>query len=207
MSKRLNCPQCGDVLNINIKYSKLTRCNSCKSTIFLEDDAIKNLGKMNLLSDEPSPLKLQQKFRYGEKEYFPMGKIRYSYELGFWEEWFVLDSQEKPYWISVDEGNLILEKRFDLPKNEIQWIIKESRLSSTVTIQGKRYRVTEKDEGICQGFDGELPRAIKVSTKLNYLHLSSLEENWHITLEEEEGEYMAYIGRWLDIYEMELNNG
>ena len=207
MSQRLNCPQCGDVLNMNIKYSKLTRCNSCKSTIFLEDDALKNLGLMNLLSDEPSPLKLQQKFRYEEKEYLPIGKIRYAYELGFWEEWFVIDSNEKPYWISVDEGNLILEKKYELEKSEIEQLIKKSRLSRTVTIQGKKYRITEKDEGICQGFEGELSRAIKIGTKLSYLHLTSLEDNWHITLEEEEGDYVAYIGRWLDIYELELNNG
>jgi len=206
MSNRLNCPQCGDALNINIKYSKLTRCNSCKSTIFLEDDAVKNLGLMNLLSDESSPLKLQQKFRYDKHEYLPIGKIRYAYELGFWEEWFVLDEKQNPSWISVDEGNLILEKSFGLQKSEIEELIKKSRLRRTVTVQGKKYRVTEKDEGICQGFEGELPRAIKFGTKLNYLHLSSLEENLHITLEEEEGEYMAYIGRWLDIYEMELNN-
>ena len=201
-----NCPQCGDALALRFKYSKLTRCASCQSTIFLEDETVRSLGKTNLLADEPTLLSLHHPFVYEENSFTPIGKIRYAYTLGFWEEWLVLNDDNKAFWISVDEGDMVLEEPLDLSEGIIKDILTKKQLGAKVTINNKQYRVTEKAKGICQGFEGELDRQVEVGETLEYMHLTARSGNEHITLEREGTNYSVYVGQWLDMYEVKVHD-
>jgi len=204
--KTLNCPQCGDALNIYFKYSKLTSCPSCKSTLLLDDEAVSKFGEMNLLDAEQTLLKMHKPFSYEGLTFTPIGKIRYAYLLGFWEEWFVIDKGGKGFWISVDEGDFVKEEPLELETSLIQELMEKTYLSNTVSIQNKKYLISEKDQGICQGFEGEIPRSIQVGEVLQYLHLTALKGSEHITLEFEDGKYSAYKGQWLDAYDIEIED-
>ena len=197
-----NCPQCANALTLRFKYSKLTRCSSCQSTIFLEDETVLSLGKINLLSDEPTLLSLDTPFTYGKSSFLPIGKIRYAHTIGFWEEWFVLDKEDKGVWISVDEGDMLIEEPLDLDDEVIENILQHKKLGDDVKINNKHYRITEKEKGLCQGFEGEIDRKVTIGESLEYMHLTALHHTEHITLEKEGRVYGAYIGKWIDIYEL-----
>jgi len=201
-----NCPQCGDALALRFKYSKLTRCDSCQSTIFLEDETVLSLGQTTLLVDEPTLLSLHHPFVYEEKTFRPIGKIRYVYTLGFWEEWLVLNDEHKAFWISIDEGDMVIEEPLALGDEMIKTILTKKYLGAKVTINNKQYWVTEKAKGTCQGFEGELDRRVKVGEILEYMHLTARNGNEHITLEREGTDYSAYVGQWLDMYEVKVHD-
>jgi len=114
IEKQFNCPQCGYALSLYFKHTKLVQCVSCKSTIFLEDDASEVAGDSSVLAPEISILKVNTPFFYSQKTYLPLGKICYSYGRGFWEEWWVKDTQNNEYWLSVDEGDLVLQQKVDV---------------------------------------------------------------------------------------------
>ncbi|HIP51096.1 MAG TPA: DUF4178 domain-containing protein [Campylobacterales bacterium] len=206
-SKAINCTQCGDALNLNFKYSKITQCPSCESTLFLKDESVLNFGKKSMLTDEETLLQLNEKFTYNDWSFRPIGKIRYVYALGFWEEWFVLNEKNESLWISVDEGNFVIEESLLLSEQEIKTIFDKEHVRNNVKINKKSYRITEKGKGICEGFTGELSRQIEVGEELHYLHLTALKENEHITLEKEGNSYSAYVGKWIDAYEIEREDG
>jgi len=136
-----NCPQCGDALAIHFKYSKLVKCRSCGSSIFLEDDAVKLIGESAVLSPEPSLIQLHQPFNYRGHHYLPLGKIRYSYGRGFWEEWFLKDSRNKEYWLSIDEGDFVLQEKVKLS------LPSQQPSSFTIGTKYGKYLVTEKGQG------------------------------------------------------------
>jgi len=200
--KLLNCTQCGTKLNLHFKHSKLIQCPSCRSTLFLEDESIVNFGETSILSQETTLLQLHKEFNYKGWHFRPIGKIRYAYELGFWEEWFVLDKEGQESWISVDEGDFVIEKALELNVKEIIETMSK-RVGQTVKIQLQEYLISEKEQGVTQGFEGELARVIKPNTKLDYMHLTATKKNQHITLEKENGNYSAYIGEWIDAYKIE----
>jgi len=200
--KLLNCTQCGTELNLHFKHSKLIQCPSCKSTLFLEDESVTNFGEKSSLSQETTLLQLNKEFNYKGWYFRPIGKIRYAYELGFWEEWFVLDKEGQESWISVDEGDFVIEKALELNVKEIIETMSK-RVGQTVKIQLQEYLISEKEQGVTQGFEGELARVIKPNTKLDYMHLTATKKNQHITLEKENGNYSAYIGEWIDAYKIE----
>ena len=186
-----NCPQCGDALAYYFKYSKLIKCQSCGSSIFLEDEAVRVIGERAVLSSEPSLIQMHTPFSYGGRDYLPLGKVRYAYGRGFWEEWFLQGEQNQEFWLSIDEGDFVLEEK----------IVMELPLTTFGQFKlGKRYNnylITEKGEGETVGFEGELPERITIGEKHQYVHLSQ-GYNSLITVEFSDNERVIFKGEWID---------
>ncbi|CAA6820380.1 MAG: Unknown protein [uncultured Sulfurovum sp.] len=191
-----NCPQCGDQLSIYFKYSKLVKCQSCGSSIFLEDESVTKIGESSVLSSEPSLIKLHQPFKLQAKTFIPLGKIRYGYGRGFWEEWFLRDEKNQEFWLSVDEGDFVLEA-----KNKLALPFKDFSQFTVGSRHGK-YLVSEKGEGTCMGFEGELPENIHLGEKHQYIHLSQGGGNL-VTLELSKTSSQTFKGKWVDPLDIE----
>jgi hypothetical protein len=191
----LTCPQCGYQLPLYFTHVKLLQCEACRSNIFLENDATRLAGNQSVLAPEISIIILNTPFGYEKKSYLPLGKIRYSYGRGFWEEWWLKDNQGNEYWLSVDEGDLVLETSVALSyANDLFTSLKiGDRLKDGV--------VTEIGEAKCVGFDGALPKIIEIDSTYTYAHLSSKEGSL-VTLERIDGQIQAYRGRWISPFDI-----
>lgn len=166
-------------------------CPSCKSSIFLHDEQAEAIGEFSTLSPEPSLLKLRTPIMIDKTRYLPLGKIRYAYGRGFWEEWFLKGEENQEYWLSIDEGDFVLEQ-----KKQISLPFK----SPHVVKVGQRYGnfvATEKGTGECVGFEGELPQLIEVGRIHNYIHLSQGEGKL-VTVEFTDGVDETFEGKWID---------
>ena len=202
--KTYNCPQCGSELPIHFKHSKLSVCNHCGSTILLEDKALRSAGQAAALADLPSLIQMHIPFTYESQHYTPVGLVRYRFQYGLWDEWWVLDSQHRGRWLSVDEGDYAFEKPYhwlgDFP--DIRNLTVGMELKQTQKI----WQVTEKELALCIGTRGELPEAILTGDRMGYVHLSS-DNQGIITLEyplKSQEAPLAYSGRWLDPFAIKV---
>ena len=196
VEKQLNCPQCGDTLALYFKHTKLIQCESCKSTIFLEDDTVHLSGESSVLAPEISILKLNTPFFYQQKSYLPLGKIRYSYGRGFWEEWWIKDTQNNEYWLSIDEGDLVFQEKIEVSSSSS--VFEELHIG-LVTVDG--WVVTELGSATCEGFEGSLPKKVTIGSSYQYAHLSGKEAKLR-TLELTEGKLEVYDGQWLSPFDI-----
>jgi len=196
ITKTLNCPQCGYELPLRFKWAKLVQCPACKSSIFLEDEGAKVIGTASTLSPEPSLINLHDPIIIDNQNYLPLGKIRYSYGRGFWEEWFLTNEQNREFWLSIDEGDFVLEHRIQLtlPFQNI------NRL--TIGKAYGEYIVTEIGEGECVGFEGELPKQITIGKKHRYVHLSKGGSSL-MTVESSDEGIEIFQGNWIDPFEIQ----
>lgn len=169
----INCPQCGHAMRMQMQYIKLIQCEACKSSIFLENDATRLAGDSSVLAPELSLITLNERFLYKQKSYLPLGMIRYSYGRGFWEEWWVTDKDNKEYWLSVDEGDFVLQEKVEVsyPESFIQDIRVSMDRQIGNTIEGT-WLVTEVGDAVCEGFVGSLPKRVKKGDTYRYMHLS-----------------------------------
>ncbi|MBU1668213.1 DUF4178 domain-containing protein [bacterium] len=173
----------------------MVECPSCKSSIVLHDNSVEAIGEFSELSPEPSLLKLHEPIIIDSKTYLPLGKIRYAYGRGFWEEWFLKGEGNREFWLSVDEGDFVLEKKTTIPL---------PFKSPHVVKVGKRYGeylATEIGEGRCVGFEGELPLSIEVGKVHSYIHLSQGGGRL-ITVEFSDGVDEIFKGEWIDPLEI-----
>lgn len=193
--RQVNCPQCGDVLPLHFRYSKLAQCGSCGSHIFLDDEGARLAGEQSVLSLEPSLITLDQPFDYEDKSYTPIGHVRYQVKRYFWDEWWLVDTNANGSWLSVDDGDYTLEKEVDfkLP------LYSFSEIKLGQKIDG--WHVTELGEGSCVGFEGELPTIIEVGETHHYAHLSKSNGSM-MTVESRGKNKSAYSGNWLDPYDI-----
>ncbi len=191
--KTINCPQCGYPLSPKFKYTKLIKCPSCKSDIFLDDEAARVAGKSSVIAQIPSLLEIYRDFEYDGARYTPVGRIRYRSGRFVWDEWWIVNEYGNGSWLSIDDGEYVLEEeiefRMDIPD--------PAGLKNTETING--WLITETGEAVCEGFEGELPEEISIGEKHRYIHLEK--DNGSImTAEFFDGGKKLYSGRWLDPY-------
>jgi len=196
IEKTINCPQCGDALPLYIKHTKLVQCSSCKSNIFLENDAVHLAGESSVLAPEISILILNTPFFYKQKTYLPLGKIRYSYGRGFWEEWWIKDTQNNEYWLSIDEGDLALQQKVEVTYTDS--ILEQLHVG---LVTSDAWIVTELDTAKCEGFEGSLPKKITIGSSYTYAHLSGKGAKLR-TLELIEGKLEAYEGNWISPFDI-----
>ena len=143
------------------------------------------------MSPEPSLLKLHDPIIIEGKTYTPLGKIRYSYGRGFWEEWFLKAEGNREFWLSVDEGDFVLEE-----KRKMALPFKTPYGVRVGAIYGG-YIVSERGEGQCVGFEGELPEMIEIGKIHYYLHLSKGGGNL-VTVEYGTEITEIFKGKWID---------
>ena len=190
---QINCPQCGDALALHFRFSKLVHCASCGSDIFLDDEGARLAGEQSVLAAFPSLLELHTPLRYEHKIYTPIGHIRYETERYSWDEWWVHDQNDNAYWISVDDGDYIVEKEvpFSLPV----YSFNDVHLGDEI----EGWEVSEMGEGVCKGFEGELPEVVALGEKHHYAHLSKPDGEM-MTMEFFNNTKKLYKGRWIDPY-------
>ena len=196
IEKQLSCPQCGYAIPLYFKHIKLIQCASCKSTIFLEDKAVKLSGDSSVLAPEISLLELNTPFVFEQKSYLPLGKIRYSYGRGFWEEWWMKDTQNSEYWLSVDEGDVVFQQKAEVTYPDVLF----SRLRVGLVISDG-WIVTELGTAICEGFAGSLPKKVAVDSNYSYAHLSGKNAKLR-TLEMVDGTLEVYEGKWISPFDI-----
>lgn len=203
-TKSLNCPQCGNALPLTFSFAKLTMCEQCDSTIFLEDEGVRLAGKRSVLIDRPSLIQLKTPFSYRHTHYTPVGYIRYSYGYGYWDEWWVLDNTGRGVWMSVDEGDFAFEYPEKINRTSIPEF-RQLHAGQTVNAQGKEWKITELGHAVCEGFRGELPEIIEHNEEFDYAHLSGPNKEL-MTLEYfDDDNIYAYLGKWVDPFDIKVD--
>ncbi len=197
--KTIHCPQCGAVLPLYLAQTKLVQCRQCHSMIFLEDEAVRVAGVASVLAPEPSLVTLEEPFAYEGVSYLPLGKIRYGYGRGFWEEWWVQNDEGAPYWLSIDEGDFALETADATHPYTAEML---EGIGVGAMLPGG-WVVTETGTGVCDGFEGSLPWEVRIGETYRYLQLTD-ETTRLRTIEIDTGGIRSFTGRWIDPFAIEV---
>jgi len=198
MADTFNCPNCGGELSRKVAQSKMVACPYCESTVLLEDEVVKLAGKGGVMADEPSLFVLGRAVEYQGNSFMPIGQARFSYANGWWDEFWALDGKGDGVWISVDEGDIAIQRRDRdaEPINEANL-----KLGARVSLDGELFRVTEVDSATCEALRGEFPEEISLGDTYRYYNLSG-PRGRIVSLEYDEDGMTASEGEWIDPYEV-----
>ncbi|MEO0821992.1 MAG: DUF4178 domain-containing protein [Pseudomonadota bacterium] len=194
----MHCQNCGAPIRREIETSKLVACTHCNTTQMLVDDVFRNAGQQGVMQDIPGLLTLGREARIAGERVRPIGQIRLSYGRGWWDEFWCL-FRKGPVWISVDEGDVAVERPMppdDWPKGFTP------RLGAHVKIAGLDFTVAEAQTAECIAVRGELPEVIAIGERHNYYDLSG-PQGALATLERWDGQEAWFFGDWIDPWEVE----
>jgi len=186
----INCPHCGAHVEQTDARNKIQTCQYCSQTLLIEAKPAK---KMALIHQG-------QMIKWREKHYKPQGFIQFKHDEGYRTEWQVVDEQDKPYWLSVDDENLFLMQDKACNNTFPKWATLQ--VNRQLSYQGQDYLVTEKRllhyvkaEGTAAHQQPEHP--------LKYTYLTGKDAKCLLLIFDQHN-VLCRQGFWLDPFEIEV---
>ena len=124
-------------------------------------------GKGASLADYPSRLSPGISGKIRGRGFKALGRIRYAYDAGFWEEWqIVWDDGAPPDWLEEDEGLWTVYHREKI-KHEILPFA-QVPLGSSISVNNYKVFVTEKRTAKVSGSEGQFSTVLPLSGSFGY---------------------------------------
>lgn len=197
----MKCPSCAAEIEVDQTLAHLVVCRFCDSTVLLDDRVARLAGKMAALAVPRGPLFTGAAGTLDGKRFTVLGRIRYGYSAGLWDEWFLRFDDGTTGWISEDGEDLSFEVLRERPALGLLW--QKLRPGGSVLVEQVSWHVDEKDVAVCEGGEGQLPFAIRAGRKVPFVELSRGQE--FATLEFEGEGARVFVGYRLDRQRLALD--
>lgn len=190
MPKQMSCPACHAPLTIENRFVKMVTCDFCGQVSLLHDAGLDPTGRTAKLAEFASPLYIGATGALQGRRYQVVGRLRYQYEGGFWDEWFLTFDNDKPGWLVEDEGAYTFYVKTtaqgSLPSFDTVAV------GNRVTIAGREVFITEKGHAEIAGGEGQLAFQILPGEKIDYIDGAS--EDRLVSVEYTEDEIEVSLG-------------
>ncbi len=110
-----------------------------------------------------------------------MGHVRYEYDGGAWDEWYVTTSSGTTQWISEDQRQVVSSQ--PIADSSALPALGELKLGSSFQIDGQELTVREIGKARQAGVEGQVPFEIVPGDEYVYAELASANGQWFATLE------------------------
>jgi hypothetical protein len=190
MAKKMSCPSCGAPLNITNRFVKMVACDFCAQTLLLTDSGLDPTGKTAKLADLGSPLYIDATGTLRGQKFQVLGRLRYQYDSGIWDEWFLtFDGINKPGWLVEDEGEHTFYHKETLTSAVPPF--DKVAVGQVYAISGREVFVTQKGTAKILGGEGQLAFTITPGETVRYLDGNSGAEQISIEYTKDEIEFLV----------------
>ena len=201
--KRISCPSCGaghDLYNPGIVTIV---CEYCGNAVYWDAEKVKDAGRQSILPEGFSRLFRGATGKLKNRRFFVMGRVRYSFGFGFWDEWFLEFDDGAIGWLSEDNHEFVLENR-TTSKNLPGFDKLEPGMRFTV--KNISFVIEEIGEAECLGVEGDLPIEVQSGEKYRFADASSPDGQYSLGIEFDEDPPVVYTGRWLKYKDIQLDD-
>ena len=204
-SKTYTCPSCGAPIEQKKPGSRMLGCTYCGQTSFVDADSLDAVGEKAPLIDYGSSFEIGKMGKWNDKEFMVLGRLRFSYEDGFWDEWYLNcfdDGSE--LWVQEDDGSFVMfyyeeELSYRMDYDSV-------RVGSKVQFNEKIHSVfvTSKSKASIQGGEGELPFRVIPGSQADFI--DGVMEGKVVSAEFLPSDNIIYVGQPVDLDELKLRN-
>jgi Domain of unknown function (DUF4178) len=158
----LACPQCGNELSFASPALPVKVCGSCRSLVLRKDRDLERVGEAAVLPFDISPIQIMTTGRWNNMGFTVLGRIRWGWAEGSWNEWLVEFSNNTHGWLGEAMGDFMLlrEQPIDLwgDSSLSKLVAGESpTIGESVDIGGVTYTVTDIKHAHILASEGDLP--------------------------------------------------
>lgn len=194
-----NCPKCGHGLGPQLASTRMTNCPACGTSLFLLDDRFELAGDQGVMHDAPMLMTMGNRVTMLGTTWRLIGQARFSYGRGFWDEFWAEGEGGTTAWISVDEGEVVVQT--ELHPGERPKLATGPVLGESVPWNGILYRVTELETATCQAFRGTLPEVMVLGETYRFANCTG-EDGSLLSGEYWQGQSAWYQGHWVDAFDI-----
>ena len=205
MTKAFNCPSCGAKGEFLSPASLFVVCKYCKSSIVRHENELVNLGQISEVAEDNSPLQLGSSGEYAAKTFLVIGRVRYQWSDGFWNEWHLFFNDGTSAWLAEAQGEFFLMREYqpaDMPKAH-EWIV-----GGVLYIDQANFTVVDIKNNEIQMSEGELPFRAHVGDKRKTADLRPILGTKFATfeLDVESRKVSCYLGESIALQKLKMKN-
>ena len=153
------------------------------------------MGESSILAEPRSHISLGASGRLGNRSVEVIGRVRYDYGRGQWDEWFIEDERGGFGWLVEDEKEFTLES--PIPKLPAG-IHADLKAGEVLGHADSQWEVREVGVGRCVGVEGQVRRAARVGEMVRFIDLAEVGGGLRMSVEfTEDGRGEAFVGRVL----------
>lgn len=199
---KYQCPSCGANVEFRSKATVSLTCGYCQSVLVRHDANLELIGKVAELFDDVTPLQVRASGRVPEGSFALLGRVRWKWSDGAWNEWFMSFNNGKTGWLAEAQGSYsaCVEKKAtptSLPP------LVELSPGKQVQIDGTVYEVDDIKKAEAHALEGEMPVVVKPGTRKITVDMSD-KEGRYACLEYSDDGVRLYVGRHYDLAELKL---
>lgn len=204
----LSCPSCGATVPFKSKASIFAVCSYCRSTLVRQDMDLEAVGKMAELQDDLTPIQIGTTGKFKGKAFEVIGRMKVSYDDGFWNEWYLYfaEGKHKEGWLAEAQGFYAV--CFDIPESVAPPRNEASALKPGRVVQFQDRGLFEIEnilEVKCLVSEGELPvNAMKGRESLS-VDLTGPDTQM-ATIEYAKDEIRVFAGSYQDFDDFKFHN-
>ena len=195
----MTCPNCGDAVPAQMRSVVMLTCPSCATTLYLQGGRLENAGASGEMHAVPLLFDIGDTVRLGQAAVTLHGHARFSYGRGFWDEFWGLDEEQRGCWVSVDEGDIVLQ--YPLRADHWPKVGAAARVGMAFRYKDDDWRVTERDKATCVAVRGSFGEVLEVGQTYDFLNADGPSGDL-LSGEFSAGEASWFIGYWHDPFEI-----
>jgi hypothetical protein len=167
----LACPQCGAPIAFRSADLILRVCDYCRSAIVRDGETLRAAGKAAVVPDDVSPLRLGTRGRWQDQPFELIGRVRWRWSDGGWNEWLGLLADGRHFWLGEASGRFMLLEQLGR-SSQGTGVVRAVQTRGTpevgaeAAIDGVDYVVADVREAVCVASEGELPFVTTTGTKV-----------------------------------------
>lgn len=195
-----NCPNCGHPIPDKVKTAVMLTCPSCDTTLYVQSDKLLNAGTSGEMHDGPQLFSIGDIVKLGRKAWEVLGHARFSYGRGWWDEYWCEDPKGNGVWISVDEGDIVVQVPVD-ENDERPALRTNSRIGMPFEWRREHFRVVETGSGECEAIRGVFGERLVVGDTFSYANAQG-DEGTLLSAETDGTGTAWFTGEWHDPFEV-----
>lgn len=202
MNRSVQCPSCGSPIPLRHRNVLMVTCSACDTVSAIEKDGVDPLGKTATLTDFMSALTVGTVASVHGRRFQALGRVRFEYEDGYWDEWYLAFDDGTDGWLEEDEGELALVSQ--IPVEGMPPHPNQVRAGQRVTWGTQSLYVMETGSATLVGMEGQLPRGHFVGLTMDYL--DGTMDGQVVMLEFMPNEVECFVGTKIDFDDLIVEN-
>ena len=204
----LACPQCGAPVVFRTADLVMRVCDYCRTAILRDGETLRAAGKVAVVPEDVSPLQIGTRGRWGERAFELVGRVRWRWSDGAWNEWLALYGDGGHGWLGEAMGRFMLLDEVQAPRTKVVQRIaggQEVVVGQEATIDGVAYRVSDIKQAVCVASEGELPSRVVSGTTVTSVDLMTTDIRC-ASVQREGQETHVYVGRYVSLADVAASN-
>jgi hypothetical protein len=198
-----DCPACGAKIEFQWSSAVQSACPYCRSILVRHDVDLERVGEVADLPPDASPIQIGTEGVHGAKGFVVIGRIRYEWEAGGWNEWHLIHNDGTSGWLSDAQAEYavsrLVEPPAPLPAAD------SLRPGTSFRFSGGEYFVSTITRARYVGFEGELPFRTTERDEMRFADLRSPGAQFG-TIDYSEDPPLLFLGEAVSFDSLRLKN-